>query len=214
MQARIWWIRSLVVMGVSAPVVAGPVTFEFTDIYTSSGTPAGSAPWLKAEFKQSGNDVQLTLSNLVQGASEFITDIAFNFSNANVDVGDLVFTYSSGQAFEDIDLTPPINGWGDAGPFDLELQYENANNADRFTMGEMSTYIISDTNGDALNPMDFLLKSTATLPSFAAMHLQGISGGGSAKIRPEEMGVIPLPAGGSLATAGIALLMTRRRRRS
>ena len=206
-------IAMMVVSAVAAPVLAGPVTFNYGDLYEQPGAPpAGSAPWLTAELTQSGDDVVLKLTNKLQAAGEFFSDIVFNFSNADVSVGDLVFTYNSGQAFESLDKSGSINGWGPAGKFDLALEYENANNANRFTMGEMSVYTISDVNGDALNPMDFLFLSDGNQAKYTAAHVQGLTGGDSARIAGDPATIIPLPGAAGLAGVGLGILAIRRRR--
>ncbi|HEU6449357.1 MAG TPA: hypothetical protein VFV23_13050 [Verrucomicrobiae bacterium] len=163
------------------------VRCDYGNVFNGS-TPGGGAPWLRAEFTDSGvNTVQLTLSVLSLGAGEYVSDWYFNF--------DPLLNASSLR----FDAQAPDHGAGnnafyvfEGGLYDVAFSLDEP-----FTTGDSITFSITRKNGDALSASDFDYFSSPLWilddPYLSAAHIEGISdgrqcwyAGGGGWLSPEE----------------------------
>lgn len=217
----LWLLAALAALAWSA----GDATADFTIVMDNNynGTaPSGSPPWGTATFTDVGaGQVRLTMTNLLQSSSEFIPDSwFFNFDPARNASTDLTFTFQSGQAAQSISTginnsEPP----GQGGDFDIAFTFETSNNANRFTSGETSVYLIT---GSGITAASFNTLSQNENNAFVSVFkVQGIPpNGGSGEVagtvgQPPPPPVVPAPP--SVILAGIGVLgfggLARLRRR-
>src|SRR5690606_3209112 len=100
----IWGLALLLTFMVGAQARADLV-IEYNSVVTG-GTPSGAGPWLRATFTDvTAGTVKLKLENLVNSASEFISNVYFNINPALTDSG-WSFAFQSGQ---NTASTPVVN---------------------------------------------------------------------------------------------------------
>lgn len=189
---------ALVLAGTSQ---AATLTFDFNNIVTSSGTPAGSAPWASAVFSDVGVDtVNMTLTNMASDPDEFLARLRLNVHASVAAVGASVLADPNG-AFNAFSFL--TDSFTDAGSdYDIDLDFKTSM-GNRLLTGD---FITVQFTGSGLDAMDFNSLSSRGEPQLALLHLQGIDGGGSAKLSP-----VPEPATALLAIA-LAPLLRRRKR--
>jgi hypothetical protein len=197
-------------MGLSPGAQA--ITYDFGTIHTSSGTPGGTPPWATLNVIQNGAGVlkfRLEAVSLLSG--EFISIFEYNVAGG-------AFSVIPGSTAGGVDPNQGSQGgfnYYPGGVNDANLTF----NADvnfppppgsspwKFTAGEWYEWEISRSG---------LLLSDLQLPMM--IHIQGISGGGSAKIiatpRPGGPPGTPVPDGAStvllLGAAFTGLSMARK----
>ncbi len=179
------------------------VTFDFTELVTGQ-PPGGSAPWATLTIENAGTDtVDMTLAhNATSASGQFISLLLLNMDPYPVDPA----LIESSPKIVDWDFGPdafPNAG----GRFDMQVKFATSNaggGVNRLKPGESVSWQVT---GGGLIETDFQSLSTGGLNVFTMIHLQGIAGGGSAKLAP-----VPEPASLLVLVAGSALLLIRRRR--
>lgn len=169
------------------------VTFDL-DFNYGSDDPAGPGnPWLRATVSPYGTDntqVKLTLESLNTGSGEFISYWAFNLDETRFnDPSDLTISSPINEVG-----TVALNSWSlspggsrpffnPAQPLDLEFSFKTSpgNSPGRFNSGEVVSFILTATAGTLL-PEDFTPELSGNNAYHTAARVQGIAGGGSAKL--------------------------------
>lgn len=192
--------------------------FSLDTQFSNTTLPAGSAPWLKATFAQTGvGTVRLTMENLLQDADEFISLWGFNLDPL-LDPSDLtVSLFSTTTNTTNISASTGVDGQNldGGGLYDIWFSFDIAPPADRFLGGDT---VVFDFAMDGLVEADFDFLATVqggNGPFKTAAHIQGIgpnaglstfvgttNGGGGGGGGPSE--VVPEPA--SLFLLAIGLL--------
>lgn len=200
-----WRSAVLCAACVMAASARAMVTFDFTEFITGQ-PPGGSAPWATLTIENAGADtVDMTLTHHSSSASgQFIALLLLNMD-----------PYPTSPTV--IESSPKIVDWDfglDAFPnaggnFDMKMVFETSNaggGVNRLKPGESASWQVT---GGGLTESSYEAFSTGDLNVLAMIHLQGIAGGGSAKLAP-----VPEPATLLVFGAGSALLLIRRRRRA
>jgi hypothetical protein len=205
MRARLLTIAGL---GLLAGLANATVTFNFDQVY-SGDTPGGTSPWATLSISNDGaGQVKFTLShNAGSTAGQFLTELDLSMTGIP---GDFASVTPLDSKISGIDFGD--NFTTDAGQqFDYRVSFQTTGSGGgvhRLKPGESVSW---DMTGTGLTEDVFNTLSDphgATSPVFALLHLQGIPGGGSAKLAP-----VPEPA--TLSILGIgALGLIRRRRQS
>lgn len=175
------------------------------DTVSTGATPSGSPPWLTAEFENTGSgDVEIILTNNLHSGTEFISQLAFNYSATAPALGGLTILSSTSSPTAGIPVSLDTSnnlthGWGPAGQFDWGFQFQTSNGPGRFTMGDTLTIFLHNTNG-SLDASDFQLTNGKGI--YSDIHVQGIADGGSGDITP-TISTVPEP--GSLVLAGLGM---------
>jgi hypothetical protein len=194
---------------------ASPLVFNLDTEFSSAQNPAGTPPWLRATFSDAGaNTVQLHLQAVGLAGAEFVSIWMFNAHVSNP-ISDLSIAHSSGVnaavAIRDYNGNNAhkmgFKADGD-GFFDFKFEW----NQGVFAASDQAVFILTGT-GITASTFEKLSEGAGNSPDglYTAAHVQGILGGGSGWITTH---VIPLPAAGGLALAGLALLGGVRRRRN
>jgi hypothetical protein len=154
-------------------------------------------------------------SNLLAG--EFISNWYFNIDPA-LNTRSLKFSYVNGQQAQSVSKGANCCKANGAGFYDLAFAYSTSGTrggANRFTGGEVSTYLISGISGLTASAFSFMSSPSGGHGVWhTAAQIQGMANGGSGWIGGSP---IPEPTslflGGSIA-AVLALGLWRRRRSS
>jgi hypothetical protein len=148
----------------------------------SGDTPKGSPPWLKVTFANNGTDkVKMTVDNFVQDPSQFVSSLFFNVNIS--DKSKLAVNYVSGQKYDKVDFGK--KGFG-GNTYDILIDYETANNINRFTDGEQSVFEIT-APGSGLTENSFSFSGQYMVAHVQGIPLQG-GGTGSSWIGPDGSG--------------------------
>ncbi|MHB9878771.1 PEP-CTERM sorting domain-containing protein [Pacificimonas sp. ICDLI1SI03] len=213
-------LSTAVVTGANATVVS------YTLDQTVEGDAPSGAPTLLFDDGDTPGSVQLTVDAMGLSGGEFITGLFFNFAAAGTN---LTFTYVSGSAPMPATIYQSADGRnspGNQGLFDIEFEFSTSNKnsgALRFNADEI---LVLNITGANLVATDFLLDSAPEGPNagsnYALARIQGISGGLSASVAPEDPTDIPppleqVPEPAALGLFGLGLLglglgASRRRR--
>lgn len=177
---------------------AATLTFDFDTIVTSSGNPNGPAPWATAVFTDTGlNQVDMVLTHhATSAAGQFLTNLKLNVTPNTSGFNTAVLSDANG-AYNGFNYSP--NGHNDAGSsYDLEVLFKNSAQ-NRLNPGSSITLRFT---ANSLSTSSFNSMSFGDEPQLALLHLQGIDGGGSAKLAPvpEPFSMVGL---GVLALAGM-----------
>jgi hypothetical protein len=184
-------------------------TFDFDTLIT--GDPPGGSAIATMTIEDAGADsVLVTLNhNSTSAAGQFITGLWFNV-DPFVEV-----TQSSQTPVNKFDgpISLGHNSLLDAGlNFDLSQAFQTSNaggGANRLNPGESVSFMLSGSGVDAADFVSTAIPNGGNRDDVLAMiHLQGIEGGGSAKIGS----VVPEPATMGAVGIGILALLRRRRR--
>lgn len=187
-------IAGAILFGSSMQSAHSLITLDFDTIWTSSGTPGGAAPWATLTIMDIAGGVTMTLThNNSSAAGQFLSTLNLL---ATPLPNDISISHSSsfiqGHSF---------GSYVDAGlNFNIKIDFKNGPPSARLTPGLSSTW---DLLGTGLSEASFASSSTSQM-----VHLQGIAGGGSAKI------IVPEPASMIALGTGLASLLGLRRRRT
>ncbi len=165
-------------------------SFVFNTIHTG-GTPGGAAPWATMTIQDISGGVLVTLMHSPTSASgQFISELNLKFNTAPTSLffsGDPYVTSISG-----------FGGYTDAGlGFNASIKFKLSPPTQRLLPGGTSSFKLF-----GVSEADFAGQNIS-----AMIHLQGLVGGGSAKI------VAPEPASMIALGAGLAGLLGLRRRK-
>lgn len=211
-------MAALAAVGLAAtlapPAARAELELTFNVPFSNSSVPSGAAPWLSAQFEDvDATHVRLTLTNLLQSSTEFITAIKFNVS------GDAM----------GVTVAPPVTGTGVAsyagfshgndafraagsGRYDLRFSFRTANSGDRFTAGDTLIVMLTRIAGLTAGDFEELSSGASGTPFYAAAHVQGIGPSDESTLIGAQVNV-PEPAAvilfGSLL-AGIGFVKRRR----
>ena len=179
---------------------ADTLEFFLSTEFSGAQTPAGAGPYLKAVFDDGGGagSVTLTLTSLLIGAAEKVSNWAFNLDPA-LDSSALGVAYSSGVAAA---LTSTGNNHYKAdGDGEYDIRFDFAGDLGPAGSGSSSVYVLT-LAGITASSFDFLSNPAGGHGPFpTAAHVQGIGpgGGGSGWI------TVPIPQTAYLGFAGLAL---------
>lgn len=195
-------------LGIGATKQAQAATFIFNfGTLVTGDPPSGSNIATMTISDTVANSVLVTLSHNASSATgQFITDLYFNL-NPYVTV-----VPSAETPPNKFDSFSQGNGSvGTAGyDFDLRQQFQTSNSGggvNRLKPGESVTFVLTGGGVDAADFLSFATPPNGGLNNvYAMIHLQGIPGGGSAKIA-----AVPEPA--TFAAFGIGALGLLLRRR-
>lgn len=172
--------------------------------------PGGSGPFATLTIEDiAANHVKLELThNSGSAGGQFITRLLLNLTSIPGDIAPVLPLHSK------ISGSPSFgnDAFNDAGyRFDMDLHFHTSGangGALRLKPGESATLELTGTGLDAL---DFETIATGSPERiYGLIHLQGIDGGGSAKLIGD---VIPEPTTMLALGAGIAALAARRRKK-
>jgi hypothetical protein len=195
-------------LALSPMLYADPVVFELD--FTYSGTnPVGPTPWLKATFSEAGtsglfNIVQLTMEATNLTGNEFAGAWYFNtISSAPLSSGSFSYDAAYSSAPE-AKVSVGTNAFkaGSAGYFDIEFDFPEANNVNRFDASEEAIYYIM---GQGLTPEDFKALNQPDGLYYTAAHVQGIYGELSGWIAATS-GTQPIPEPTTMLLLGVGLI--------
>ncbi len=203
----------------SSTAKATSVSFDLSMEFSGATPPAGTPPWLRATFLDSGNSVTLTMEAINLTGEEFVTEWMFNL-DPSMDPDKLVFSSPTKTGtFDDPIITTGVNAFRPDGDGFFDIQFIFANNPLQFGANEAVEYTITydPDNVNLVNPEDFNFLSAlgpggSPGPLPTAAHIQGIDPDG------EESGwvtVIPEPltmAGVFLGIGGLGGYIRKRKR--
>ena len=165
---RFWaFLLALFAAAATSPVCAdslaeGDLLFELDLVYTGTGTPQGTPPWLTATFQNLGpNSVQLTMdySGGTSGGTEYVNSWFFNFNPSFEVLGLNIIPQSEIAANPIIKASDGVKAGGD---LLFDIQFSFAPNS--FNAGKTSAYLISSTvPGESIDALSFSFLSTNTL---------------------------------------------------
>lgn len=180
------------------------LTYQFDTIISSSGTPGGATPWATLVLEDIATDtVRLNLTfNATSPANEFLSKLQLNYDGSLSGTPAVTVVTDVDNSYQSLTYNP--NGIVDTGAiFDMTLDLATAN-PNRLNPGQS---LVLDLNGAGLNATGFDSLSGGNKAISALLHIQGIAGGGSAKVAP-----VPEP-GTFLALGAFGLLALRRRKK-
>jgi hypothetical protein len=190
---------ALVAVALTGATARPAKALEFNlDTVFSGNTPDGTGPWLNVTFEDSGaNQVLMTVTSLLTGTSQFISQLYFNLDPA-IDPTSIT---ESGKAVDSGSFTLPTLSKGTNafqadgdGKYDLLYDFSTAAGG-RFNNSDVMTVTLSAT-GLTASSFNFLSNPAGgSGPFYIAAHLQGISGGGSSWITTPEPGTVAMLLG-------------------
>jgi len=194
-------------LALSPMLYADPVVFELD--FTYSGTnPVGTPPWLKATFSEAGtsglfNIVQLTMEATNLTGNEFAGAWYFNTIYSGP-LSSSSFEYQNDSSAPKATVSVGTNAFkaGSAGYFDIEFDFPEANNVNRFDASEEAIYYIM---GQGLTPEDFKALNQPDGLYYTAAHVQGIYGELSGWIAATG-GAQPIPEPTTMLLLGAGLI--------
>jgi hypothetical protein len=155
---------------------AGMLTIELDEEFSGASEPAGTAPWLTAEFNDGGGmgSVTLTLTSHLTDV-EFVSGWYFNLDpDPDLDPDDLAFAHVSGPAASSIDTgSDGFKADGD-GFFDFVFNWSNG----AFGAGDETVYTISGIASLTALSFDFGSVGGNNGSFWSAAHVQGIGDDG------------------------------------
>lgn len=162
----------------AAPTSATVLTYEYIQAYTGGPVGLERSPWISAVFDDEGTQgsVLLTLSDISLEPGEFVTEWLFNWDDGlGGDPGavlTIVQTTTSPLA-ENIDVGLDEFKAGGGAKFDIQIDFNSANNDDRFGAGDVAAFLITGT-GITVDQFDVLSVGGGRGPNPTAAHIQGI----------------------------------------
>ena len=198
---------SIVVCAWGTAALPAGVDFYLNTEYSGGTPPDGPGPWLHAQFTDVSGGVDLTLTSLLTGSTEFVTEWAFNLDPA-LDPTHLSFAFVSGSPSATATSAADFYAADGDGHFDVLFTFATAPPSSRFNDGDAVTYKITSPDAVTAGSFDFPSQPRGGHgPYTTAAHVQGTGGGGfSGWVTVPEPTTLSL-----LLAAGIALAATRRR---
>ena len=206
------WSLTLVFAAVlwAAPASATVLTYEYIQGYTGGPVGLERAPWISAIFDDEGTpgSVLLTLSDISLEPDEFVTEWLFNWDDGlGGDPGaelTIVQTTSSPLA-DNIDVGLDEFQAGGGAKFDIQIEFNSANNDDRFGAGDVAAFLITGT-GITADQFDALSVGGGRGPNPTAAHIQGIEPAGEGGETGAWVDPIPEPSSIAVFALGVAAL--------
>lgn len=192
----------LVALGSTAK--AEILVFQFDQVCTGD-TPGGTPPWATLTVSDAAPDiVEITLEHSPTSADgQFLTQL-----NLNLDAipGDVTAMEPYDPLVTSVELGD--NSFSDAGyQFDAKISFDNAPPEDRFLPGLSATVYIM---GTGLTANSFMTSTGGEGDQvWGMLHLQGISGGGSAKLIDDP---VPEPTSIWAVAFGCTAMLLRRKK--
>jgi MYXO-CTERM domain-containing protein len=218
-------LAALAVAALAVPASAGTVVFEL-DTVISGDTPGGPAPYATMTFTDVGaGQVSGQFQATGLAASEFISELLFSIDPL-VSVSSLSLgSYSTSGMFElpDVDVDLNDHNGIQGSRYDIELDFATSNSrggVKRFTQGDSLSFLIESSDSDFDSSSFSVLvdrRNGGTNPYYNQMHIQGIAGGGSAKVSGGPTMVpnaVPTPSAAMAGMAMLGIAAFRRRRRA
>ncbi|WP_428936840.1 hypothetical protein [Fontivita pretiosa] len=194
---------------------AAVITYDLSVEFSGATAPAGATPWLRATFDDGGSSgsVTLTLTALNLTGSEFVSEWNFNL-DPSLNPANLIFSSPTKTGtFANPTILTGVNAFqadGD-GLYDIQVAFDNAPPANRFTAGESVVYTISGISSLTANSFNFLSAPAGGKGPFpTAAHVQGIG----AQANNSGWVTVPEPAGAAILLIAAASVCLPRRRLS
>lgn len=204
MQKRNGVVAMSVVAVIGAATSLADVNFFLTTEFSGGVAPAGPGPYLHAEFKDVVGGVELTLTSLLLGNSEFVKEWDFNLDPA-LNPTELSFALQTGGPAATI--STGVNAFkadGD-GRYDIKVEFPVAPPGARFNGSDSVTYFITSSQAISAASFDFLSHPDGGHGPFTtAAHVLGTGGG-------EESGWITVPEPSTIGLLALGLVIAGRR---
>ena len=197
--------------GLNLPAM-GTIVFDLDTIISSSGTPAGNKPWLRATLSQVNPTtvaIKMEALNLSSSPSsvEAVKEWAFNI-NPTINVSQLSATESARTGSfspSPLSVLSSANGYGGFS-FDFDFEFSNAGGpnggvASRFTQGDSVTVHVARAAGLLVGDFNFAADHGGR-SFYTGAHIISLAGGKSAFVGDQV--VVPEPS--TYVAGGLALL--------
>ncbi len=178
----------LAMLGIATAGEARAALVYNLDIVLNTGPdPDATPPWLKAEFTDVGNNVELKITNMLETTSEFATKFGFNVVGYVPSTLSIVQQGTIGASNPATTITKTTQDQQDlpgVKGFDVLLTWTTSNaggGVGRFNFGDVLTFVISRPSTN-LGESDFNAlnnPSNASPLAHVAAHIQGIGSGAS-----------------------------------
>ncbi len=192
---------------IGSGTVYGDLQFDLSVEFSGAVAPDGAGPYLRATFEDVPGGVELTLTSLLIGSTEFVDEWYFNLDPA-LDPTLLSVAYDSGgpAATSVMQAVDSFKADGD-GLYDLRFDFANAPPTSRFNGSDSVSYLITSSESISAASFDYLsLPDGGNGPFVTAAHVLGTGNG-------DDSGwiTVPEPATVGMLSIGLVLFAARRR---